>query len=84
MGPIEAQCSDCRCTSLSGVSEDLMKTQRCRACRWAAYCGPACQKAHWPAHKASCAVRSASVAAKAASAAGVAREASMDMTDGVD
>ena len=77
-------CTDCRCISLSGVSEDLLRTQRCRACRRAAYCGAACQFAHWPAHKASCAVRSASMAMEAASAARVAAEATMDMTDGVD
>ena len=84
LGLIEEQCTDCRCTSLSGVSEDLMKTQRCRACRRAAYCSTACQSAHWPAHKASCAVHSASLAARAASAAGVATEATMHMTDGVE
>ena len=66
---------------MSGVSEDLMKTQRCRACRRAAYCGTACQSAHWPAHKASCAVRSASLAAEAA---GLAPKATMDVIDGVD
>ena len=69
---------------MSGVSEDLMETQRCSRCRRAAYCSKACQSAHWPAHKASCAVRSASLAAEAASAAGLAPEAMMDITDGVD
>ena len=84
MGPIEVQCTECRCTNLSGVSEDLMRKQRCKACRKAAYCGAACQYAHWPAHKASCAVLSASLAAEAASAAGVDPEAAIGMTDGAD
>jgi hypothetical protein len=29
--------------------------KRCGACRVAAYCGAACQRAHWRAHKAACA-----------------------------
>ena len=81
---LSKQFTDCRCTSMSGVSEDLMRTQRCKRCRRAAYCDTACQSAHWPAHKASCAVRSGFLAAKAASAADVASEATKEITDGVD
>ena len=83
LGPIEVQRSACRCTNMSGVSEDLMRTQRCRTCRKASYCGTACQSAHRPAHKASCAEHSASLAAEAASAAGVAPQSTMDMTVGI-
>jgi hypothetical protein len=31
-----------------------MTLSRCGACKKVAYCGAACQKAHWKAHKALC------------------------------
>jgi tetratricopeptide (TPR) repeat protein len=42
-------------------------SKRCSACGVPAYCGPACQKAHWKVHKPECkAARAASAAKKAA------------------
>ena len=29
-------------------------TRKCSACSLVAYCGPVCQKAHWPLHKKGC------------------------------
>jgi hypothetical protein len=32
----------------------LEGTRKCSACSLVSYCGPACQKAHWPQHKKQC------------------------------
>jgi len=38
--------------------------EKCGACFGVAYCGKACQKAHWPAHKAACAEEKAALETK--------------------
>ena len=48
-------CTHVRCTSLVGASEaDQPRGKLCSGCRRLRYCGPACQKADWQAHKAAC------------------------------
>jgi hypothetical protein len=44
-------CSEC------GITADMVlsgKLQECGGCGTARYCGTACQRAHWPAHKPTC------------------------------
>ena len=41
--------------SIAGASEAAEpRGKLCSGCRAVRYCGPACQKADWPAHKAAC------------------------------
>ena len=48
-------CAHVRCTQLVGASEaDTPRGKLCSGCRGVRYCGPACQKADWRAHKAAC------------------------------
>ena len=48
-------CARVGCTTIAGVSEAaISRGKRCSGCRLVRYCGPACQKADWPAHKAAC------------------------------
>ena len=48
-------CAHVRCTTLLGGSEaDAPRGRRCGGCKVVRYCGPACQKADWRAHKAAC------------------------------
>ena len=49
-------CAHAGCTRVGGPSEAaLSQGKRCSACRLMRYCGAACQKADWRAHKAACA-----------------------------
>ena len=41
------------CAACSAAGSDLLQCSRCRA---VSYCGPACQRRHWRAHKAQCSV----------------------------
>lgn len=43
-----------RACSRCGSSSSAKSLSLCSACRRAAYCSPACQRADWPAHKAAC------------------------------
>ena len=48
-------CAHVRCTTLLGASEaDEPRGKLCSGCRAVRYCGAACQKADWRAHKAAC------------------------------
>ena len=48
-------CAHPCCTTLLGASEaDAPRGKLCSGCRAVRYCGPACQKADWRAHKAAC------------------------------
>ena len=48
-------CAHPACTTADGPSEASMRRGRqCSGCRLARYCGAACQKADWRAHKAAC------------------------------
>jgi hypothetical protein len=64
MGPVAAalkrsmatRCRACgRKGDVAGDGADAPKLRRCGQCALAAYCSPACQKADWPRHKATCA-----------------------------
>ncbi|KAI9005665.1 hypothetical protein DFJ74DRAFT_397049 [Hyaloraphidium curvatum] len=46
-------CSYPDCTQNS-KPDPLREMKRCSRCKGAWYCGPACQKAHWPEHKQDC------------------------------
>lgn len=37
-----------------GCSKPMEQLKLCSRCQMAAYCGPACQAAHWPVHKREC------------------------------
>ena len=54
-GPACANCGKTR--RWDKVDKPLSKCARCKS---VAYCGAACQKAHWKAHKAACRAASAS------------------------
>ena len=48
-------CAHVCCARIVGASEaDAPRGKRCGGCRLVRYCGAACQKADWPAHKAAC------------------------------
>ena len=48
-------CARVGCTTLAGVSDTTMpRSKLCNGCRQVRYCGPACHKADWKAHKAAC------------------------------
>jgi hypothetical protein len=44
------RCSYCQ----KEASDPSQRLKKCSRCGVAAYCGPACQKSHWPHHKARC------------------------------
>ena len=49
------KCAHPRCTTVIGPSEAAMhRGKLCSGCRLVCYCGVACQKADWRAHKAAC------------------------------
>ena len=49
------RCAHPCCTTIVGAREaDAPHGKLCSGCRGVRYCGPACQKADWPAHKAAC------------------------------
>jgi hypothetical protein len=39
------------CSFCNAVADTMMQCSRCKAAR---YCGPQCQRAHWPTHKPTC------------------------------
>ena len=48
-------CAHPGCTTVTGASEaEQPLGKRCSGCRLVRYCGAACQKADWPAHKTAC------------------------------
>ena len=48
-------CAHVRCTTLLGASEaDAPRGKLCSGCRRVRYCGAACQKADWRAHRTAC------------------------------
>ena len=48
-------CAHPCCTTIAGAREaDAPRGKLCSGCRRVRYCGPGCQKADWPAHKAAC------------------------------
>ncbi len=49
-----AGCWSPRCHNMAAPAEDMLRLVKCAACGVAKYCSKACQKAHWPAHKAAC------------------------------
>lgn len=57
-------CASCGARRGAGVA-----LRRCGACLGPLFCGPACQKAHWPAHRDACRAAAAQRAAQAAAAA---------------
>ena len=51
-----------RCATFNGSSEATLKLYTCAKCHVARYCGQACQKAAWGAHRAACKRRQAHLA----------------------
>ncbi|GLC41184.1 hypothetical protein PLESTB_001529200 [Pleodorina starrii] len=47
-------CGNPLCGDFSGGSEAELKLRWCSKCCAVRYCGAACQRAHWPGHKADC------------------------------
>ena len=48
-------CAHTCCTTIAGACEaDMPRGKLCSGCRAVRYCGAACQKADWRAHKAAC------------------------------
>ena len=48
-------CAHVHCTTLLGASEaDAPRGKLCSGCCAVRYCGPACQKSDWRAHRAAC------------------------------
>ena len=43
-----------RCAACSTVAEEGKRLLRCSSCRRVHYCDAACQRSHWPVHKAAC------------------------------
>lgn len=62
------QCAHVGCTTVSGTSEAEIRGKRCGGCGAVRYCGTACSRADWRAHKAVCKVLQAEAAAAAAAA----------------
>ena len=49
------RCAHACCATIVGAREaDSPRGKLCSGCRVVRYCGPACQKADWRAHKAAC------------------------------
>ena len=47
-------CANPHCSNLGGVSEGALKGRKCGGCRVVRYCGDACCRADWPAHRRAC------------------------------
>ena len=47
-------CANPRCSNLGGASEGALKGRKCGGCRVATYCGDACCRADWRAHRRTC------------------------------
>jgi hypothetical protein len=47
-------CANPRCSSLSGASEGAVRRRKCGGCGTVRYCGDACCRADWPAHRVAC------------------------------
>ena len=48
-------CAHPCCASIAGAREaEIPRDKLCSGCRAVRYCGPGCQKADWPAHRAAC------------------------------
>ena len=43
-----------RCLDCNGCGQAMAKRHVCARCRSVSYCGPACQLAHWAAHRRTC------------------------------
>jgi hypothetical protein len=48
------ECAQCKITAGLLEASGNSKLKDCSGCKTVRYCGKACQKAHWPAHKATC------------------------------
>ena len=47
-------CATPRCSNLAGASEGALRGRKCGGCRVVRYCGDACCRADWPAHRRAC------------------------------
>ncbi|KAF7337585.1 hypothetical protein MSAN_02231800 [Mycena sanguinolenta] len=52
LGALHRTCEADGCDKVEG--RDIEKVATCSRCKMTFYCGPICQKAHWPTHKAIC------------------------------